>query len=84
MSKPMRDSMPEVAAFIDAMREAFGKEHIDGQIRLGMQGARNTFYATENGHEVGTKFTEPKSFITADKMVIRDNSESPTQRKGRR
>lgn len=55
MSKSsMRESMPLTAAFIDSLRAAFGKEMIDGQIRRGMNGEA-TFYASENGHEVGTK-----------------------------
>jgi hypothetical protein len=55
MSKgSMRDEMPTVAAWIDGMREAFGKEHIDRQIRAGMKGSP-VFYASENGHTVGTK-----------------------------
>lgn len=55
MSKgSMREQMPTVAAFIDGMREAFGKEHIDRQIRAGMNG-KPVFYCSENGHTVGTK-----------------------------
>ena len=55
MSKgSMREQMPTVASFIDGMREAFGKEHIDRQMRAGMNG-QPVFYASENGHTVGTK-----------------------------
>ena len=46
--------MPQCAAFIDKLRDAFGKEHIDGQIRAGMRG-EPVFYASENGHTLGTK-----------------------------
>lgn len=54
MSKPsMREQMPEVAAFIDSMRDAFGKEHIDQQIRKGMRG-EPVFFARENGYQIGT------------------------------
>ena len=54
MTKPtMRDQMPEVAAFIDQMRQAFGKEEIDQQIRRGMRG-EPTFYARERGQVIGT------------------------------
>ena len=49
----MRDQMPECAAFVDSLREAFGKEHIDAQIRAGMRG-EPTFFASENGHTLGT------------------------------
>lgn len=61
MSKPsMREQMPEVAAFIDKMRDAFGKEHIDQQIRKGMRG-EPVFFARENGHQIGTPVTEEDS-----------------------
>lgn len=53
MAGNMRDAMPLCAAFIDAMRAEFGDDEINAQIRFGMQGAR-TFYACENGHEIGT------------------------------
>ena len=49
----MRDKMPVVTAWIDGLREAFGAEYIDGIIRAGMKG-RPVFYASENGHVVGT------------------------------
>ncbi len=52
----MRDSMPTTAAFIDALREAFGRDVIDRQVRAGLSGAP-TFYAEENGHQLGTLAT---------------------------
>ncbi len=58
MTKPLRESMPEVAAFIDEMREAFGAAEINASIKAGMAGQR-TFYARENGLEVGTPMDEP-------------------------
>ena len=61
MSKvSMRDKMPGVSAFIDAMREAFGKEEIDKQIRAGLKG-EPVFYARENGYVLGTPFVQEKS-----------------------
>ena len=42
-----------VSAWVDEMRAAFGKDEIDGQMRAGMKGAP-VFYASENGHQVGT------------------------------
>lgn len=54
MSKPLRQTMPSVAGWIDELREAFGAEMIDAAIRAGIAGQR-TFYASENGVEVGTK-----------------------------
>jgi hypothetical protein len=49
----MREQMPETAAFVDEMRAIFGREHVDGQIRLGMRG-QPVFWARENGIEIGT------------------------------
>ncbi|GAB2913834.1 hypothetical protein GCM10027278_38080 [Paralcaligenes ginsengisoli] len=51
--------MPGTAAFIDAMRQAFGSEMIDAQIRKGLKG-ETTFYARENGHELGTPWIKEK------------------------
>jgi hypothetical protein len=53
MAKPMREAMPTIAAFVDDLRAAFGKESIDGQIRAGING-RQAFHATENGQSIGT------------------------------
>ena len=49
----MREQMPVVAAWIDEMRNAFGAAHIDEVIKAGMRG-QAVFYASENGHAVGT------------------------------
>ena len=54
MAKPLRDTMPECAAFIDACRQAFGADGINASIKAGMDG-QPTFYASENGRTVGTK-----------------------------
>lgn len=56
MSKPgrLREVMPDTAAFIDAMRETFGREMIDDAIAEGMAG-RPGFHAIENGVEIGSK-----------------------------
>jgi len=58
----MRDQMPIVTALIDDLRATFGKEMIDGQIRSGING-QPTFWASENGHTVGTKMPEPRASI---------------------
>lgn len=49
----LREAMPQTAAWIDQLREAFGSEHINSQIRKGLRG-EPTFYSKENGHEIGT------------------------------
>ena len=55
MVKSLRDDMPLVAEFIDAAREVFGAAEINAQIKLGLSGHR-TFWARENGIEVGSRF----------------------------
>lgn len=75
----MRKDMPGVTAFIDDLRATFGKEMIDGQIRKGING-QPTFWARENGHEVGTKAPEPRASIvyvngTATVRTITGSSE---------
>ena len=52
-AKPLRETMPTVAAIIDDLRAAFGADAINPSIKGGMAGVP-TFYARENGHEVGT------------------------------
>lgn len=53
--KPMREAMPTVAGWIDELREVFGADQINPSIKAGMEG-QPTFWARENGVEVGTKF----------------------------
>lgn len=52
----MRETMPRVAAFIDALRAAFGRDEVDGWIRRGL--ADGTFRAEENGVVVGGRGNE--------------------------
>lgn len=52
-NKSLREEMPETTAFIDSLRAVFGKEMINEQIRKGLKGEA-TFYASENGHVMGT------------------------------
>lgn len=63
----LRETMPETAAFIDAMREAFGADQINASIKAGIDG-QPTFYACENGVEVGTKDT--RTGIALSECVI--------------
>lgn len=50
----MREAMPQTAAFVDMLREAFGADAIDPSIRRGLAG-EPTFYAEENGHVLGCR-----------------------------
>lgn len=63
----MREQMPETAAFIDALREAFGAEAINGQIRRGMKG-EPVFHAREGGFEIGTPLP-PRTVVKAEYWV---------------
>ena len=49
----MREQMPEVAAWVDDLRSAFGTEYINKIIAAGMRG-EPVFSASENGYTIGT------------------------------
>lgn len=70
MNKPLnlREAMPETAKFIDSLREVFGAEGINQNIKGGMNGVP-TFWASENGHEIGTRYV-PGIEISVAQMVI--------------
>lgn len=52
--KPLRGMMPEITAWIDDLRSAFGPETIEAAIKAGIAG-EPVFFAVENGIEVGTR-----------------------------
>ena len=54
--------MPQTAAFIDVLRAAFGKDAVDPQIRDGLKG-EPTFWAKENGREIGTRVYRQQSIM---------------------
>ncbi|MPS27574.1 MAG: hypothetical protein E2576_11075 [Alcaligenaceae bacterium] len=64
----LRQSMPQVTAFIDELRHVFGREHIDAQILAGING-KPVFHAVENGHEVGTPL-EPRERVSGKDLVL--------------
>lgn len=70
MAKPLRVEMPLTAAFIDACREAFGALQIDSAIKAGIDG-QPTFYACENGREIGTKPLPPGASFTAGELHLK-------------
>jgi len=82
--KPLREAMPLTAAWIDELRDAFGKESIDNSIRLGMQGFPDWFHATEGEREVGTPFKPATKSISLADMVIRTKEEREQQARGRK
>lgn len=68
--KPLRQAMPRVAEFIDAVRESFGREMVDQQIRNGMAGGTD-FWASENGHVIGHLPPEPGARFHPDQMFLK-------------
>lgn len=62
-TKPLREAMPEVAGFIDTLRDVFGRDSVDASLSLGLAG-EPTFFAAEAGHEVGTRVTDAESDTT--------------------
>jgi len=69
MAKPMRQAMPRVAEFVDAVREAFGAAAVDRAIRNGMAGGTD-FCASEAGHTVGHQAAEPGASFSFDDLQI--------------
>ncbi len=61
MSQPaakldLRTQMPETAAWVDQMRQRYGKAHVNACIRDALAGKPGLFYAIEKGHTLGTPF----------------------------
>jgi len=79
----LRDEMPLTAAWIDSMREAFGLEHINQQIKAGING-QPTFYAIENGFEVGTKDKRKFGELNVEQYLSLGKKFKPIEKKGRR
>ena len=64
----LRADMPETAAFIDALRDAFGKDAINAAIKKGVGGLAGHFHATENGFEAGTPIPAPGVSLSVDQL----------------
>jgi hypothetical protein len=75
----LREEMPQVTAFIDRLRNTFGRANIDDVIRRGMKG-EPVFFASENGHTIGTDWPDvkPPSPLVADPAT-----ETPRERHDR-
>jgi len=86
MTKPLRQSMPETAAFIDSMREAFGAEMINAAIKAGIDG-QPTFYASENGQEIGARapYSAERAVKLSDTLVgpMKATARDSASRKGK-
>lgn len=68
-SKPLRDSMPTVAAWVDELREAFGADSINAAIRNGVAGGA-AFYATEGGQSIGSDALPGKRSLRLSEMTL--------------
>ena len=70
MSKPLRQTMPTIAALIDDLRAAFGAECINQSIKAGIDG-QPTFWARENGIEIGTRapYDATKAVALSDTII---------------
>lgn len=79
----LRESMPQVAAWIDELREAFGTEAIDRSIRAGLRGEVG-FIASENGQVVGTPFPKARYEVHPSQMVLINKHEEKDGKNRRR
>lgn len=69
----LREKMPGVAAFVDSLRLAFGKEMVDHMIRTGLRDG--TFWAVENGLVVG----QPPAAVLDKHFADLNDPEPPHQ-----
>jgi hypothetical protein len=49
----MREMMPITASILDELKKHFGEAFVQQRVRQGMRG-EPVFFASENGHEIGT------------------------------
>ena len=79
----LRDEMPTTAAIIDDLRVAFGAEGINQSIKNGIAGVP-TFYARENGREIGTPLDMTGfTVVSGAEMVINPISQEDIARANR-
>lgn len=68
-TKPLRQTMPTVAAWVDELRAAFGADAINPAIRNGAAGGSH-FYAEENGHAIGCEAMPGSHVVSLAHMVL--------------
>lgn len=68
-SKPMRQTMPTVAAWVDQLREAFGADTINAAIRNGVAGGAQ-FYAVEGGQVIGCDSVPGRHVVNLADIVL--------------
>ena len=64
----MRDQMPRVAEWLDALRQEFGAAPVVAAIRNGLRGGTD-FHAAENGYEIGHLPPPPSARFHADYLL---------------
>ena len=75
----LRQGHPDHAAFIDAMREAFGADGINANLRAGMQGIPGKFCLRDMAGNViaGTPAAPARFEFTAAEIVIESQTRKP-------
>jgi hypothetical protein len=73
-SSSMRSQMPFTTSVIDELRKHFQADQIDPSIRAGMAGEPK-FWASENGHEVGTRVELGPDSMTWDAEALQRHAE---------
>jgi hypothetical protein len=74
--KPLRQAMPKVAEFLDALREVFGEQPVNAAYKASRDGLP-TFHACENGMSIGIVPPEPGARFTADQLRLDDFPSRP-------
>ena len=70
-AKPLREEMPEVARFVDALRDVFGRDAVDPSLSRGLAG-EPMFFAAEAGRRIGTALPDPATAPIWHAVRVRD------------
>jgi hypothetical protein len=79
----MRDKMPRVSAFIDELREVFGRGEMNAVIREGLKAdceVHDRFFASEGGEQLGQRWVPVVEVSPALPVVL----SAPVPKRGRR
>ena len=68
--RSMKADMPQVFAWVQDLRAAFGADAIDPQIRAAIHDGLPTFHASEGGHTVGVALPAIGRAFSAAELVI--------------
>lgn len=75
MTKPLRETMPFTTSIIDDFRANWPEADIVAAVRAGIDG-QPTFWARENGQEIGTRapYDANKAIAMSDTVVSSKNA----------